>query len=128
MSTGMQFTVKGSKFTLGERISGPPSKMFPLIRDLATRDKFVIGVAMEVDLHNKRMILIPQSIATGGTATGGLVYKGKKIGAHQPVSRGTIPLEDILAFRVVRVVTKKDDQEFKWNTPDYPFPSKTDEV
>jgi hypothetical protein len=48
------FTTRGSTIKVGERYSGPPSKLYPVLRDLAEGDPDIKAVWIEFDLANRR--------------------------------------------------------------------------
>lgn len=109
--------VKGSTIRVGERYSGPPSKMYPLLRDLATGDTRVV---CELDLNSRRVVAILEGVSRGGTATGGLLTNERDVGAREvsPSHRVVRALDTILAVRVVRAIT---DTGRRISTEDYPF-------
>lgn len=89
------FPVGGSKISK-ERVSGPPSKMYPVLRDLATASKKA-SIRIEIDTEVKRL---------NGQITGLIKARsgdGERLILNDGISPSSIYLSKIIAFRVLEI-------------------------
>lgn len=111
----LPFTIGGSKVTK-DRVTGPPSKMFPLLRDLAQTDQYQIRAVIDTDKSR----LYGEFHSGSGSGFWFTEVKGflppneDDVGnwelGYLATSRRSLKYSDVLAVRVIAVIGELPEQ------------------
>jgi hypothetical protein len=112
---------------VGERYSGPPSKLYPVLRDLAEGDPDIKAVWIEFDLANRRTSGI---LKRSSEVRDKLTLRKEINPNYNPDGKGMetqfligpqieVTLSEVIAFRVLRVEWTEDFDAAPY-TPDGP--------